>query len=244
MKRKFQYIIFGLVLLSCSKSLDRLSGKNLYSYTDNHEFFPKEIEQNEHFYAEGFEDILKRLYEKSLADKYRGHEIVRLTVVRSFRNHFAILIEKTDNGILLTEKETYRDSRPVENGDTTKITYDIIEFDSVTGKYMEVRKYMPVGTGPIEIETERKVIDPLIKTKSRDLKPNDWNALTKILDSSSFWKMYPADSLTGFDGNHFILETHTLDGYYVVDRWSQRNGDFKKIIDYIIGLSTYKEQEN
>jgi hypothetical protein len=243
MKGTFQYIIIGLTLLGCSESLDKLAGKNLYSYSDNQEFFPDEIKQNKDFYAKRFSVILMQLDERSLVDKYFGHEIVRLTVVRSFRNHFTILVEKTDNGVLLTEKETYRDSRPVNNGDTTKITYEVIEFDSVTSKYMEVRKYMPVGTRPaVEIETQRKVIDPIIRKESRELRSEEWNNLSKLLSNKYFWEMYPADSVRGFDGNHFILETHSENGYYVVYRWGPDSGDFKTIIDYIIGLSTYKEQ--
>lgn len=244
MKTKFQYIILGLTLLSCSEPYDKLSGKNLYTYTRNSDFFPSGINQNETFYSDRFADILRQLSEKSLADKYRGHEIIRLTVIQSFRNHFTIIIERTDNGVQLTEKETYRDSRPVDNGDTTKLTYDIIEFDSLAGKYMEVRKHLPKGTNPIEIETARKVIDPIIKKNSTKLKSNDWNTLCKTLDRTSFWEMYTADSVHGFDGNHFILETHTRDGYYVVDRWSPKEGDFKIITDYIIGLSSYKDDSN
>ncbi len=242
MKIKFHYIVIGLTLLSCSESLDKLPARNLYSYTNNQEFFPKEVKQNKDFYADGFTCILKQLGEGSLADKYSGHEIVRLTVVKSFGSHFTILIEETNNGVILTEKETYRDSRPVNNGDTTRITYDVIELDSVTGKYMEVRKYMPVGTGPaIEIVADRKVIDPIIKNESKELETKDWNNLSKLLNNTSFWEMYPADSIQGFDGNHFIIETHSKDGYYVVDRWSPNDGEFKTIIDYIIGLSTYKD---
>jgi hypothetical protein len=225
--------------------LDKLPGRNLYSYTNDQEFFPKEIKQNKDFYTDGFTGILKQLGEKSLVDKYSGHEIVRLTVIRSFENHFMILVEETDHGVILTEKETYRDSRSVNNGDTTKITYDVIEFDSATGKYMEVRKYMLVGTGPaIEIETQKKVVDPIIRRNSIELKSDQWNRLNNLLDKKAFWEMYPADSVRGFDGSHYILETHSEAGYYIVDRWSPNSGDFKTIVDYIIGLSTYKEHDN
>jgi hypothetical protein len=244
MKRMFEYIIIGLALLSCSDSLDTISGKNLYSYTDNQEFFPKKVTQDNHFYADRFVDKLKQLDEKSLVDKYCGHEIIRLTAVRSFRNHFTVLIERTENGVLLTEKETYRDSRPVNNGDTTKFTYDIIEFDSLTGKYMDVRKFMPVGTGSaIEVEIERKAVDPLLNNKSKEISTEEWNNLTKLLDNTSFFEMYPADSTTMvFDGHHYLIEIHSKNGYYVVERWSSESGDFKTIVDYIVGLSTYKEQ--
>jgi hypothetical protein len=244
MKTKFQIIIIGLTLLSCSEPLDNLRGKNLYTYADNADFFPERIVQSERFPADKYEHVLKQLDEKSLADKYREHEIIRLTAIRSFRNHFTIIIEKTDNGVQLTEKETYPDSRPVDNGDTTKLTYDIIEFDSLTGKYMEVRKYWPMGINPIEVELERKVINPIVKKESTKVSSVDWNALSKMLDRASFWEMNSTDSVQGFDGHHYILETHTKAGYYLVDRWSPRGGEFKTIIDYIIGLSSYKGQSN
>jgi hypothetical protein len=246
MKIKLQFVIIGLTILSCSDSLDSLPGKNLYTYTVNHGFFPKELEQDSSFYAEGFADKLKQLDEKSLSDKYRGDEIVRLTAIRSFSNHFTISIERTDNEVRLTEKETFRDSRPLNDGDTTRITYNIIEFDSLTGKYMDVRKSMTVGTGPaIEIEIVRKVVDPLLKNETRKIKPEDWNGLTKLLDNTSFFEMCPVDTIAmGFDGHHFVLETHSKNGYFVVDRWSPRDGDFKTIIDYIIGLSDYKNADN
>jgi hypothetical protein len=224
MNKKFQYVLVGLPLLSCSEPADKLSGENLYSYTDNSEYFPKPINKSEQFSIDWYVKILKQLDEKSLIDNYHGHEIIRLTVVSSFSNHFTILIESTDNGVHLTEKETYRNSRSVNNGDTTKITYDIIEFDSLTGKYFEVRKYMPVGAGPIvEIETERKIVNPLLKDKSIKLRTEDWNNLAKLLSKTSFWAMHPADTSVGFDGDYYILETHTKDGYYVVERWSPEN---------------------
>lgn len=246
MNIKFQFMIIGLTVLGCSDSLDNLPGKNLYSYIDNQGFFPKEIERDSSFYADGFAAKLKQLDEKSLADKYRGNEIVRLTAIRSFSNHFTISLERTDNGVQLIEKETYRDSRPFNNGDTTRITYNIIEFDSLTGKYVNVRKYMTVGIGPAtEIEIERKVVDPLLKNESKKIKSEDWNGLAKLLDNASFFEMYPVDTIAmGFDGHHFVLETHSKNGYYLVDRWSPRDGDFKTIIDYIIELSDYKNADN
>jgi len=223
-----------------------LSGKNLYDYADNSDFFPEKVIQNKHFHADSYKKILRQLDEKSLADKYRGHEIIRLTSIRSFSNHFTILIERTDDGVQLIEKETYRDSRPFSNEDTTKIIYNVIEFDSLTGKYMDVRKFMPVRTGPaIEIEIERKPVDPFLKNESTTIKPEDWNSLTELLDNTSFFEMSPTDSTVwGFDGHHFVLETHSKNGYYVVDRWSLREGDFKKILDYIIGLTNLKSEDN
>ena len=244
MKRKFQYIILGLTLIKCTESTDRLSGENLYAFTDNRDFFPKEIQEKKHFNADWYSDLLKQLGEKSLADRYYGHEIIRLTAIRSFKNHFSILLVNKENEVQLTIKETYRDTRPVDNGDTTKITFDIIEFDSVTGKYFDVRKFMSIGNNPIDGEIERKPIDPLLKNETTKLKTSDWNDLTKLLKTTSFWTMQPTDSIQGFDGSHYILETHSKDGYYVVDRWSPKSGDFKTIIDYIIGLSTYEEQRN
>ena len=142
----------------------------------------------------------------------------------------------------LTEKETYRISRSVNDGDPTKFTYDVIEFDSVTNNYIQVRKYMSIGTDSvIEFETQRKIIDPIIRNESIELRSEDWNNLSKLLSKASFWEMYPADSTPGFDGHHFILETHSENGYYVVDRWSPDSGEFKTIVDYLIGLSTYKD---
>ncbi len=246
MKIKFQYLIIGLTLLSCSESLNNLSGKNLYNYTYNSDFFPEKVIQNKHFHAHSYAEIIRQLNEKSLADRSRGHEIIRLTSIRSFSNHFTILIERTDEGVLLTEKETYRDSRPSDNGDSTKIIYNVIEFDSLTGKYMDVRKFMPVGKCPgIEIEIERKTVNPLLKNESRAIKREDWNRLTKLLDDTSFFEMLPTDNTAlGFDGNHFVLETHSKNGYYVVDRWSPKEGDFKRILDYVIGLTDRKGVDN
>jgi hypothetical protein len=244
MKRKILQIIIGLALSGCTESVNKLSGENLYTFTGNEDFFPQEVQGIESFPADEYSDLLKQLDEKSLADKYRGYEIVRLTVRRSFQTHFTILIERTEDGVNLTEKETYGDARTVNNGDTTKITYDIIELDSVSGKYFEVRKFMPMGDGPIEVEIERKIVDPLLKNKATKLETVAWNSLTELLNQASFWKMFPVDSTRGFDGSHYILETHSENGYYVVDRWSPKAGDFKKITDYIIGLSSIRDLRN
>lgn len=243
-KIKFQLIIVGLSVLSCSDSLEKITATNLYTFTNNQQFFPSEVIKEDHFPADSYADKLKQLDEKSLANKYRGHEIIRLTVLKSFSNHFTILIERTDKGIRLTEKETYRQSRTVHSEDTTKIIYNVIEFDSLTGKYMDVRKFMLVGNA-IEIEMERMPVEPLLKNESKKVKLKDWNNLIKLLDSTSFYKMYPADTIAmGFDGNHYMIETHSKNGYYVVDRWSPREGNFKKIIEYIVGLTDRTDSEN
>lgn len=93
---------------------------------------------------------------------------------------------------------------------------------------MDVRKFMLVGNA-IEIEMERMPVDPLLKNESKKVKLKDWNNLIKLLDSTSFYQMYPADTIAmGFDGNHYMLETHSKNGYYVVDRWSPREGTLKK----------------
>lgn len=236
---KFKYILTILTLFGCSVTVERLNERNLYSYIDNGDFFPKEIQGNsrsESFYADGKTSILKRLAEKSLCNKYSGRDIIRLTAIKSFANHYSITVSKDIDKIVLTEKETLRDGKSIKSSDTTRYIEQHIEFDSVSNNYVLIKIAYLIGIDSTE-ELERKVVDPIVEYRNQDLEIKTWNELVKIINDNSFYDMSTAEGSFGLDGHHFLLETHTKNGYYVVDRWSPKDGNFKTIVDFIIGLT-------
>ena len=112
-------IIVGLFLVNCGSKTDDLAERNLFVYyKDNKDYFPDVMQsiidtsKFEYFASDYYTEILKRLGEPSLSDQYRGKDIIRLTVVKSFRNHFTIRIERSGDEIIVNEKETYRNSFP------------------------------------------------------------------------------------------------------------------------------------
>lgn len=234
-----------LVLYGCSNGL-KLGDSNVYKFSgDRNAYFPTEIESNldttkgEFFNADVYSELLHQLHEKSLSDKFSGTEIVRLTVKKTFENHFMIKIEKRDDGkFMLTEKEVWRGKGFIVDSANHMISSHI-QFDSAVNKFFKVK--LLYKNPPVELQREE--IEPVSKSSTREITEDQWNNLIMLLDKGSFNLMRPRVPEFGFDGNLYLIETHSKKGYYLVDRWSPDKGTFKDIVDYLVSL-TGREAEN
>jgi hypothetical protein len=234
-----------LVLYGCSNGLE-LGDSNVYKFSgDGNAYFPTSIKSNldmakgEFFDADGYSELLHQLHEKSLSDKFSGAEIVRLTVKNTFENHFVIKVEKHDDGrFMLTEKEVWRDKGFTVDSANYMISSHI-QFDSTVSKFFKVK--VLYKNPPVELHREE--IEPVSKSSTKEITEDQWNNLIMLLDKGPFNLMRPRVPELGFDGNLYLIETHSKKGYYLVDRWSPDKGAFKDIVDYLVSL-TGREAEN
>jgi hypothetical protein len=247
---KIVIIISGLLLMGCSTTPESLTGKHLFTFSKvSTTFFPDVIQDRidtsamEHFNSDHYTEILKRLGEESLSDKYEGKEVFRLTAIKSFSNPFTIRIERDGNKITITEKEAYKTNLKATTNDSTKtIITEHLEFDTARNEYVVVKISNQFVKGTIN-ELDRTKINPIIKDKTETLGTKKWNEILRLVNEMEFFNMRTQLGMTGDDGTHYLIETHSNDGYYVVDRWSPKNGDFKDLVDYIIAL-TDRDAEN
>jgi hypothetical protein len=234
-----------LVLYGCSNGLE-LGDSNVYKFSgDGNAYFPTAIKSNldttkdEFFNADVYSELLHQLHEKSLSDRFCGTEIVRLTVKTTFKNHFMIKIGKRDDGrFFLTEKEVWRDKGFTVDSANYMVSSHI-QFDSAANKFFKVK--MVYKNPPLELQREE--IEPVSRRSSKEITEDQWNNLVMLLDKGSFYSLRPRIYEFGFDGNWYLVETHSKNGYYLVDRWSPDNGGFKDVVDYLVSL-TGREVEN
>jgi len=241
---KFKFFYIALVLVGCSESTRSLKQDFLVPFHGDKEFFfPTNIFQNadktlnKNSRAEYYSNVLRRLKEEPLSDRFRDMEVIRLTVLKSFGNPSTIVIQRQGSKILLVEKETYPDKRVVSVDTTIGPIYECIEFDSIKHAY-ELVKRIHILKSDLTREIERLSIDPLTKRREMKLDSEKWNNLVGLLNENSFMGRPNEMEATGFDGTRFLLEIHSKGGYYAIDRRDhQRDEDLSKIFNYILSLT-------
>ncbi len=73
-----------------------------------------------------------------------------------------------------------------------------------------------------------------------------WDSLKIMIMKNKMLQMKNYESPYGVDGSHWLLEIHNSNGYYFVERWSPDTNEhpaFRKICDYILDLSSFKDEE-
>jgi len=84
--------------------------------------------------------------------------------------------------------------------------------------------------------------------ETKQISKDDVQKFLDLVRLESFWELPTKIKLInpdgtvsiGLDGAQWILEGSTKDNYHVVDRWSPKNGSFKKICLYLLELSELK----
>lgn len=132
---------------------------------------------------------------------------------------------------MLTEKEVWRDRNSTIDSTHYMISSDV-QFDSAANKFFKVK--ILYKNPPVELQREE--IEPLIKNSTKEITEDQWNKLIMLLDKGSFYSMRPRVPEFGLDGNLYLIETHSKNGYYLVDRWSPDKGGFKDVVDYLVSL--------
>ncbi len=89
--------------------------------------------------------------------------------------------------------------------------------------------------------------DNKLKTREFERVINEeiWDSLKIIIMKNKMLQMKSYESPCGVDGNYWLLEIHNSNGYYFVERWSpdeKKYPAFRKICDYILDLSSFKNE--
>ncbi|MEQ9375859.1 MAG: hypothetical protein RIG68_11810 [Imperialibacter sp.] len=86
-----------------------------------------------------------------------------------------------------------------------------------------------------------------LKDKSKKLKSEFWRDFERLLADNNFDNMPTTVAWeVGTDGSEWILERHDKDGYFVVNRWTpneRQYKNFREIGDYLIDASIFKKDE-
>lgn len=224
-----------------------LEASSLYSFHVNSEvYFPRSIVEsiaddpsNFHaFYGDYYSQILKRMDEHSLSDKYHGNNIIRLSIISAMGAHYTIRIEEKNDKYYIVSKKTPQNYRAHKVGKHEDYFYSKeIEYDSASERYKLVTyKNSITINGPInKVLITQKNINPISKKKTTQLSSFQWERLIEMLKENNFYKT-PTVGPIYIDGHQTIIETHSEKGYYVVDRYEPEK-NIQQIIDYILGLS-------
>ena len=195
-----------------------------------------------HFPAAYFTSALRMLNEKSLLAAYQGKDIVRLTRTAALGDeYFTIRIEKKTNDVIsVVYKETHRLYQGRVDTSATTYSYDRLEFDSTNNEYQIVSyaRFL-LGTGPYRdsiLVSGRKAVNPIARQDTMRLNIAQWNQLIGLINRNAYVKLSPVDTAARVDGHDYLLELHTKDGYYVVDRFVPSDKVFLEGVDFILNL--------
>lgn len=227
----------------------------------NGNYFPTEIDK---FWNEHYSLYLNCFEEPILYNYYLNRDIYRFLWLRSFHDFVLITIENKENKIYLTTK--ILDKQPTLGSSyfshsKTFIPPTIVEQDTVglKGKELiEARKYNSVAkqhnkrvkklAGDIAEQRDIKEYSPTVRTKIKlnkttILTKKEWNHFLKLLEENKFWEMPPeVKGPPGCDGAQWVLEGHTEDNYWFVDRWSP-DDSIRYCCEYLIKLSEARNEE-
>ena len=109
-------------------------------------------------------------------------------------------------------------------------------------KLLEYKSTRTIGKDTYQIVTD----SVRVEASNRKINLETWQKFELLLAEYKFGSMPTtvAEGL-GCDGSEWILEKHSPEGYYVVNRWSpgeHQYTSFRKICDYLIDISKYKEE--
>lgn len=246
--RRLAFYILPILAICCTRDLSEIYAENVFPFSGVDTFFPAVNRErcdtaigdlNELEYAR----ILRQLGEESLSKAYLNKDVVRLTVFPTFDAYFTIRIERLECGdIRLIQKGTYKRGWAAEFDSAKSYVVHRIEYDSIANSYFHV-KVRETWQGETKEYHFKKPVNPITSNSEVILKREDWSNFVSQLNKSGYYSMPTQISKWGFDGSHYLIETHSKAGYYVVDRWSPDNGPFKDIVNYMLHLAK-RDTEN
>jgi len=155
-----------------------------------------------------------------LYNYYLGHDIYRLTVLRSFNPPLVFTLHKDGKNVWLQ-----------------------------TIKLDRIPQFIPMrilSNFPPKPDDRDSIIYPdrhanIEQNSRKNLTIESWNNLEACLSKIKYWQMSPSNDDFGLDGSRWILEAHTKERYWMVERWSPK-GDLRNCANYLVELSTIKEE--
>jgi hypothetical protein len=237
-----QLIIFSLItLLSCEKEKNKyysykessqISDLNGIPVNDSVFYFPVEVFIDSVDYTntidisidsgrvKWYSRDLRNMKELVLYNYYMNKCIYRFTWLRSFDPPIIIRLEKKGDTLTLFEKELL----------VYKRTIILDEYTPKIGRKV-IKSYKTVTDSIVLKEFESPYSLKLYQEFDSLLKKNDFLSLSTTVA----WNWCT-------DGSEWILEVHTKDGYYVVNRFSGGGYEFREICDFLIDNSRFKDE--
>ncbi|HPO63441.1 MAG TPA: hypothetical protein PK762_10220 [Candidatus Kapabacteria bacterium] len=151
--------------------------------------------------------------EPILSNCYLNKEIIRFTLGRTFHPTIIIRIEKKDKDIIVIERKN--------------VVFTSENKDENNNHYL-------------------KIDSTQIIEKISNFKYDDWLNLIELIKRSSSELIPSALYEMPIDGSNWLLEIHTKKGFYFFDRCSPNPKEypaFRKICEYILDLSSFKNEE-
>ena len=239
------FLIFMITAISCS-DIKTIEIKNSDKYVDYDSKSPWMISEEliisdfsneaDSFWLEVYSEKHKFFQHKPLHKKYLGNSILRLTFINSFDNHYSFELEKKDSEILFIEKEIHkshiRSSIDSSFNDRKNKqfyyegTSEDLYFDEEMNSVVKEKRSISSSDKSKIIEVVK--FDPIVFFKQQKLSKIEWNRMIKLINSDAFWTLYPTKEREFLDGYSLLIEIHTKEGYFLVERG---NPSEKIIID-------------
>lgn len=178
------------------------------------------------FYQNWFSSSLYAFKEPILYNYYLGHDIYRFLWLRSFDRPIVFILNRYNNNVWLIVK--ILDKQP------QFIDQTILKALPIKGKGLKV-ELVPDSV----IKGDRKA--NIVLEKRINITSSEWNKLDSLLKVANYWTIPPVKDATGTDGSQWIIETHKIENYRFVQRWTPKD-KFRDIGVYFIELSGLKEE--
>jgi hypothetical protein len=241
-------ILIGLLLWKCGEKETRYIYPEITNFSKpNGEpidslsyFLPAELNYGDTLVKTGLDTFNLNWYssqlfptkEPILFNYYLGHDIYRLTWLRSFHNPVVLTINKKDDKFWLTIKKLDRRPQFMPTRNITDFVFPKVGEPYDTTKKIDLDKY------PI-IQPDRHA--NLVVNEIKSLSATEWNEFESLLTKTNYCTMSPTQDFFGLDGAQWIIEAHSLHKYWLVDRRSPED-NYKRAGLYLIKLSGLDEK--
>jgi hypothetical protein len=241
MKENILFILVGLIIISCSQTVEKNNYKNDLTISDKEGkpndsltyYYPFYIKYDTLLTSTGrdsssvdyYSCILYYAKEPVLYNFYQDHDIYRFLWLRSFHRPIVYALSKIKNQVLLTAKIMDKHPR------LRDITY--VSIPELRGSQKDEMQVDSV------VKADRRIA--ILSTSTKQLTKKEWKEFEQLLDSCSFWTTKPFERTQGIDGARWIIEGHKKNKYWFVDRWSPKD-NFRKAGEYLIIKSGLNER--
>lgn len=174
--------------------------------------------------------------EPILFNYYLGHDIYRFVWSRAFNPPIIFTLNKDEDKVWLTTKTL----------DRHPIVMDIEWTDFVPpptnpdGTPDTISEYIRPEPDSV---TKADRFAKIVINETKNYSNTEWTKFEQLIKDANYWGMVPTYNTIGQDGSTWIIEAHTKNKYWFVDRWAPRDNDaFRKCGEYLIKLSTLNER--
>ena len=233
--------LFLLILIFYSCSGNRITKDNYikdstftdlkgYPTSEYPDYFPDSIQSDsvyirtnmDSFKKGWFSSVLYATGQPVLFNYYLGHPQYRFILLRSFDPPIVFTLNKEKGKVWIETRMLSKILWFWHQVVVDSTTYWVDpNQDSALTKYENKADTIKKADWHGEIKINQRT----------ELTIKDWKEFEKIVAKQSFWTMAPYRSSDGIDGSQWIIEGHSKNKYWMVNRWSPQDsiremGDF------------------